>query len=154
MSELKSYLLAKLMWDPTRKPQPIIDDYVKGVYGKAALYILKWISLTHASGRDMKSHARIYDPPTAPYLSDQVLSEGEKLFDAAEDAASADPVALDEVMRARLCLEYVQVMRTVRTDPKWSKLAKTVADKIKQFGITQIREGEDVAQFLKRIGQG
>jgi hypothetical protein len=154
MSGLKSYLLAKLMWDPSRKPQPIIEDYLQGVYGKAAPFISKWLDLVHASGRQLKSHARIYDPPTAPYLNDEVLAEGDKLFTAAESAVVSDPVALDEVKRAKLSLEYVQVMRTPRTDQKWAALASTVAEKIKRFGITQIREGEDVGQFLKRIGQG
>ena len=96
----------------------------------------------------MKSHARIYDPPNAPYLDDDVLLQGQALFDQAEHAVATDPKALDEVRRTRLSLEYVQLMRT----PKSEALARTVADKIHKYGITQVREGEPVEDFLKRIG--
>lgn len=154
LAELKSYLLAKLMWNPNLKAQPIIDEYLQGVYGKAAPYISRWINLTHQAGRAMTAHARIYDPPTAPYLSDAVLQQGNALFDLAEQAVADDVFDLEEVRRTRLALEYVQLMRTPRESPSFAVLAKVVADKIRQYGIEQIREGEPVAAFLKRIGQG
>lgn len=153
MAELKSYLLAKLMWDPKRPAKPIIDEYLEGVYGKAAPCLRAWLDLTHASGRAMKSHARIYDPPTAPYLDDSVLQRGDALFNEAERLVANNKSALDEVQRARLALEYVQLMRTDAKDPSYSARAKTVADKIRRYGIGQVREGEPVQNFLKRIGQ-
>ena len=153
LAGLKSYLLAKLMWNADRDPKEVIHDYVHGVYGPAAPYISKWIALIHASGRAQESHARIYDPPTAPYLSDSVLAEGTALFDKAERAAQLDPTALDEVGRLRLSLEYVQLMRAPAGSEAFKALAKTVADKVRTYGITSVREGEPVSQFLARIGQ-
>src|SRR5262249_48277631 len=43
MSELKAYLMAKLMWNPNRPAEPIIAEFLDGVYGKAAPYIRKWL---------------------------------------------------------------------------------------------------------------
>jgi hypothetical protein len=154
LADLKSYLLAKLMWDPTRKAQPIIDDFLAGVYGKAAPFVGKWIDLIHASGRAMQSHARIYDPPTAPYLTDETLRQGENLLTQAEQVVANDSAELEGVQRIRLGLDYVKLLRLPNTDPRYSVLAHAVADRIRKFGIGEIREGEPVDAFLKRIGQG
>jgi hypothetical protein len=154
MSELKAYLMAKLLWDPSRPAKPIIADYLNGVYGAAAPYIQLWLDVLHApirANNGMEAH--IYDPPTAPYLSDDTLKMGTILFDEAERAAASDAVALDEVQRARLALEYVQLMRAAPDSPERAALAKTVAAKVRKYGIGQAREGQDIAVFLKSIGQ-
>lgn len=154
MSELKSYLMTKLMWDPSRPAKPILMEYLNGVYGPAAPYIARWLDVLHAPVREnTKMQAHIYDPPTAAYLSDETLQTGTALFDAAERAASGSPVALDEVRRARLALQYVQLMRMKPDDPTRPVLAKTVADKVRAYSIGQAREGQDISVFLKSIGQ-
>ena len=157
MSELKAYLMAKLMWEPTRDPKPVIDEFLTGVYGPAATQIKTWLDLLHTPARQNKVHARIYDPPTSPYLTDELLVQGTRLFDEAEAAAKADPVALEQVQRARLALEYVQLARSTADKPapgglKHDALVNTVAAKIARFEISSVREGEPVAQFLRRIG--
>lgn len=151
MAELKSYLMAKLMWDPARDSKPVIAEFLQGVYGPAAPAIRQWLDLLHAPVRTKRVDARIYDPPTAPYLSDATLAQGVQLFDAAEKAAAADPVALDQVQRARLALEYVQLMRAPAGTPQRDALARGVAAKIRKYGIGQVREGEPVERFLERI---
>jgi hypothetical protein len=154
MSELKAYLMAKLMWDVNRPAKPVIADYLRGVYGPAAPYMQRWLDVLHAPVRENNAmEAHIYDPPTAAYLSDATLRTGTFLFDSAERAAAGDAVALDEVQRARLALEYVQLMRAAPDDPARPALARTVADKVRKYGVGQAREGQDISVFLKDIGQ-
>ncbi len=153
MSELKAYLLAKLMWDPSREPQAVIDDYVEGVYRRAAPFIKGWLDTVHSPGRAVQAHARIYDPPSAPYLNDDVLARGVVWFDQAERSVIDDPKALDEVQRARLALDYVRLMRTDPKSDAYAPLARNVARKIRKYGIGQTSEGGSSDAFLKRIGQ-
>jgi hypothetical protein len=158
MSELKAYLMAKLMWDPTREAKPLVDKFINGVFGPAAPQIKKWLDLLHAPARQRNIHAKIYDPPTAPYLTDELLVAGTRLFAEAEAAAKADPVALEQVQRARLALEYVQLARSTAAKPapgglEHDALADAVAAKIARFKISSVREGEPVEQFLRRIGK-
>ena len=101
---------------------------------------------------------RIYDPPKAPYLTDDLLVAGTRLFDEAEAAAEDSPVALDQVQRARLALEYVQLCRSAPGKPApggptHEALVHTVTAKLARYGISSVREGEPVAHFLKRIGK-
>ncbi|MBV9848235.1 MAG: DUF4838 domain-containing protein [Armatimonadetes bacterium] len=151
MSALKAYLMAKLMWDPGRPAVPIVSEFLEGVYGPGAPFLQQWLDLLQAQVRRPGVHAHIYDPPTAPYLSDAVLQQGAQLFDAAERATQSHPVARDQVQRARLALEYVQLERAAPTDPNRAALARRVAEKIGRYGITQVREGEPVEKYLARI---
>lgn len=158
MSELKAYLMTKLMWDPSRDAKAIVDEFVTGVYGPAAPQINAWLDLLHQPARKHQVHAKIYDPPNAPYLSDELLVAGTRLFEEAESAAKDDPVALEQVQRARLALEYVQLCRSTPDRPapggiSHETLVATVVGKIARFQISSVREGEPVAQFLKRIGR-
>ncbi|MHB8638062.1 MAG: DUF4838 domain-containing protein [Fimbriimonadaceae bacterium] len=152
MAELKSYLIGKLLWNPNLPARPIIESYVRGVYGAGAPYILQWLDLEHEAARH-GTPATIYDPPTVGYLTPDVLAQGDRLFDAAESATRGTPAA-DEVARARLSLEYVQLARLTPATPAYVMLAAKVAAKIRAYGITEIREGEPVAGYLKQIGQG
>lgn len=153
MSELKAYLMAKLMWDPTRKPEPIIAEFLDGVYGKAAPLMKQWLDLLHASEREKSLHAKIYDPPTAQYLDAARIAQGFALFDQAEMAAAGDAAALDAVQRARLALEYVQLMQMPAADRAKSPLAAVVRDKVLKYGIGEVREGQPSARFLQSIGR-
>lgn len=151
MSELKAYLMAKLMWNPSRPAQPIITEFLKGVYGKGAPAIQQWLDLLHAGVRAKTVHPRIYDPPTAAYLSDDTLTQGAALFDRAQKDTASDPVAHEQVERARLALEYVQWMRAAPGSRERAEFAKTVTDKLHRYGIGQVREGEPVEKFLQRV---
>lgn len=152
MAELKSYLLARLMWNPSLDAKAIIDEFIDGVYDAAAPQIRAWLESTHAPARKSNAHATIYDPPTIGYLSDALLRDGEALFDEAERRVTNDPVALEQVQKARVALEYVVVMRTPASDPKRaSRVAKLAAD-IRRFKIGHTSEGRSSEDFLKRIG--
>jgi hypothetical protein len=152
MAELKSYLISKLLWNPDQPAHPIIEEYVNGVYGAAAPFILQWLDVEHGPARKGVT-ATIYDPPTAAYFTDDVISQGVKLFNQAE-AAAKGTAAEDEVARARLALEYVQLAKAKKGTPEYASLASSVAAKIRKYGITQYREGGPVEEYLKQIGQG
>jgi hypothetical protein len=152
LAELKAYLQAKLMWRPDRDADAIVADYLDGVYGPAAPQLRAWVDLVHGPARQSNVHAKIYDPPTVSYLSDEMLVAGAMIFDAAEMAAKDDPTALDQVRRARLALEHVQLARA-KEGPERDRLADIVAGKVRAYGITQVREGEPVQKYLERIGR-
>jgi hypothetical protein len=158
-SELESFLMAKLMWNPERPAQPVIADFLKGVYGKAAPLMKRWLDLIHNVVRKQNVHMTIGDPVTAPYLADQILEQGTQIFDAAEQVVADHPLTLEMVQRARLALDYVLLMRSLpkyqvvegiykRTQPVNAALFAAVQSKIEKYGIGEVRESQPVAQFL------
>lgn len=163
MSELKGFIMSKLLWNPSRPVKPIIDDYLKGVYGKAAPYIQKWQDILHTPARTQMMDARLNNPPNAAYLSPDVIAQGLKLFDQAEKSVKNQPITLDQVQKARLALEYVELMqqfpkyRTSTVQPPLitpdalKQLIHIVENKIKKYDIQQVREGQPVSEFLKML---
>lgn len=165
MQELKCYLMAKLLWNPDQPAEPIINEYIRNVYGKGAPYIRRWLDALQAPIRKQHMDVYVYDPPTSSYLPESTLREGDRLFDEAEAATHDTPAARDEVERARLGLQYVELMRAApryslqggalvpTENPARTVLAGMVREKIAKYGIGQVREGQPVAQFLDRLAQ-
>lgn len=152
MAELKSYLMARLMWDPNLDPKPLVSQFLGAVYGPAAPDIAAWLD---ALQRGVKSTdvCHIGDPPNASYFSEDLLNAGEKLFDDAEAKVAGDPAELEEVQRARMGLLYLQVTRHDPQDPQRNRWGKTLADDIKRFGVQQTAEGVSYKKFLANIRQ-
>ena len=111
-SELKSYLLARLLWDPKTDVDSVMDDFLMGYYGKAGLFIRKYIDALRAAIGRTGAKLDIYEPPAVhaeDYLSAANVAAYNMLFDKAEAAAARDPAALARVKTARLPLMYAML---------------------------------------------
>ena len=108
-SELKGWLLSRLLWNPDLDFEAALDDFLGGFYGGAAPWIRRYI----ASLQDalLKSSAKldIYEPPNAhadDYLSASNAALYNRLFDSALAAVAGDPILVGRVLNARLPLQY------------------------------------------------
>jgi hypothetical protein len=111
-SELKSYLLARLLWDPETDVNAVMDDFLNGYYGKAGFFIRKYIDALRAALGRTGAKLDIYEPPAAhaeDYLSEADVAEYNRLFDKAEAAVAGDREALTRVKTARLPLMYAML---------------------------------------------
>jgi hypothetical protein len=109
LSELKSYLVAKLLWDPEADTEAIIDDFLYGYYGAAAPYLQRYFDMLHEelirSGQNLWIYGYPYDAVTS-FLSPALLEEYSGLFDQAERSVKDDPEVLARVRKARLPLQF------------------------------------------------
>lgn len=136
--QLRQYLLAKLLWNPQQDPNVIIDDFMAGYYGMAAPWMRRWFDLYN--GRiTPEIHMGIYDKPSAPYLDDELLKEGDRLFDAAEIAAENEDV-LARVRTARLSIRFVKLSRLPTDAPDRNEQIHAFFRDVEAAGITQIQE--------------
>ncbi|MHB9033744.1 MAG: DUF4838 domain-containing protein [Anaerolineae bacterium] len=161
-SELEAYLMAKLMWHTGRPAEPIIEEFLQGVYGAAAPYIKEWLDLIHGAMRKKNWHVRIWDTPSAPYLADKILAKGQRIFNTAEKAVADNPLTLEMVQRARLGLDYVLLMHSLprhqvvdgtykRTEAVDPKLLATLETKVNQYMVGQVRESQPTWRFFQRV---
>ncbi|MDH5399762.1 MAG: DUF4838 domain-containing protein, partial [Cyclobacteriaceae bacterium] len=104
-AELRAYLISKLMWDPNADVALLMDDFLNGYYGKAGPFIKTYIDdMTEAL---LKSGAplRIFGSPkeaTSSYLTPELITHYEDLFDQAEAAVGDSSEVLERVRIARL----------------------------------------------------
>jgi hypothetical protein len=108
-SELKHYLLARLLWNPDADVEAVTTEFLDGYFGAAGPWIAKYIAgLREALGRS-GAGLDIYEPPAGHadgYLSDDRVASYNRWFERAEAAAEADPAVLERVKTARLPLQY------------------------------------------------
>ncbi|MBZ4188326.1 DUF4838 domain-containing protein [Niabella beijingensis] len=115
MAELKSYLLAKALWDPGLDATVVADAFIKGYYGNAAPYIKKYLDALRAAAEKEKVPLDIYGNIVNDhnsYLTPALMDVYSSLLDKAEAAAEPDPVLLKRVERVQLSLEYTYLQQS------------------------------------------
>jgi len=151
-AELRSWVLAKLLWDPSRDVWKLVDEFVNGYYGKAARPIRDYLRLLHDVVKKENIHFGIYDhPKNLGYLRKDLVDKAEALFAEAERLAAGRP-ELERVQKARLAIDYTRLAQA-ETPEERAKYADVVAEKIRRFGIHEVREGQPVEHFLQSIGK-
>lgn len=117
LAELRSYLAAKLMWNPDADVDGLIRHFLKVYYRDAADYLYRYIQLMQGALWGSGQRLWIYDSPISHkegMLNQMLMRRYEALLNQAEKAVSSDRVALDRVRRLRLPLLYseLEIMRT------------------------------------------
>ena len=84
-SELKSYLLARLLWNPDTDADAVTTEFLNGYYGAAGPSIRKYIAALEAALARSGARLDIYEPPVAhgeTYLSRGNVAAYNDLFDS------------------------------------------------------------------------
>ncbi|NQT03999.1 MAG: DUF4838 domain-containing protein, partial [Planctomycetes bacterium] len=111
MAELRAWVLAKLLWDPTRDGQELIDEFIAGYYCLAGPYIKAYLKVTHDAVEASEDWLGCFEKQTAKFLSFETLSEGWAHLKAAEAAVKDDTDLLFRVQVAQLPVMYTFMMR-------------------------------------------
>jgi hypothetical protein len=111
MAELRAWVLAKLLWDPTRDAHALIEEFLTGYFGAAAHHIEGHMRCVHRSLLSAETYLRCFMPPHAPYLTADVLLESLRHLDAAEKAVAGRPDLAARVRLAALPTLYVVLLR-------------------------------------------
>lgn len=163
-AELRSYVMARLLWNPETDVQRDIDEFFAEVYGPAAGTMRACFDLRHRAIR-RGTHMWIYDHVYAPYLSTEFLAEARALLNRAETEAQPGP-AQRRVRAAALSLDYIEAMRAKRFQVSGFRYAPSdlaaamkgfhaMVARARELGITHFREGAkvdaDVQDFAARI---
>ncbi len=108
-SELKSFLIARLLWNPYINADSVINDFLNGYYGPAAPWIRKYID--HLTNEIQKTGEwlDIYGSPVwhaGTFLSEKNTAAYQEYFRQAINAALQDEIFLQHVKVAQLPLQY------------------------------------------------
>ncbi len=117
-SELKAYILAKLLWNPNSDVTAIISEFTDGYYGAAGEWIRKYIYRMQDEIVKTGEHLDIYGPPTNyqnSFLSSENIEQYNLYFDKAEEAVADDSACLIHVRTARMQLWYA-IMEIGKSD--------------------------------------
>lgn len=108
-AELRSYLIAKLLWNPETEVEPIISDFMHGYYGRAGQYVRAYFDLLH-NRLTPDTHIHLGLQHDDKLFSDDFVRQAESLFDQAEVVADTEDIR-QRVELARLPIMYLKCKR-------------------------------------------
>lgn len=114
--ELKSWVTAKLLWNPAWDENALATDFIRGHHGKAAPAMEEYEALLSKMRADF---AKVMDAPPggirypmdSPFFSLDFVVQATRIFTRARELALGDEALVRRVERAKLPLLYVKCAR-------------------------------------------
>lgn len=119
-SELRTWVVSKLLWNPAQDVDSLMRRFMRGYYGPAAPDLYAYEKLLEGALLGSGQRLWIYDSPVSHkdgMLNAACRKRYNALFDRAERAVAADSVLLRRVRLARLPLLYSE-LEIARTSPE------------------------------------
>ncbi len=108
--ELRSYVTARLLWQPNLKFDDVVSEFTAGYYHEAGPYIKQYIDVIHSKIKEDKDFFLfLYGDPSqafGSYLSPELLTSYTTLFNDAEKAVADKKEVLERVKVARISIDY------------------------------------------------
>jgi len=149
MAELRAWVLAKLLWNPSLDGQKLIDEFIEGYYGPAAPHIKAYLNVTHDAVEASGDWLGCFSEHTAKFLSFETLGKGWAHLKAAEAAVQNDPDLLFRVQVAQLPVMYTFMMRWNDMHEKAGGAAwpmpESIQDTFDQF--TQVAKKKNITRL-------
>lgn len=117
-SELKLYLISRLLWNPDVNVKMVVTEFLKGYYGKAASYIQDYIDRLQSALKASNDGLDIYGHPVShqqSFLSEENIKAYNQFFGKAEKAVRKDSARLMHIKVSRLPLQYA-IMEIAKND--------------------------------------
>lgn len=109
-SELRQYLLAKLLWDTDINIQAVTADFLRGFYGKAAPFVGEYLKSLTEHQIKSNTYLDIYSGPVQArnsFLTPEAMTQYDQLLEKASSAVTDDSTLSSRVQKLRLALEFV-----------------------------------------------
>lgn len=111
-SDLKSWVLSKLLWNPNLDTKKLVSQFITDYYGAAAIYIQQYFDLCHSLIND-ETVMGIYIDENNPLYTDEFIIEADRLLtQAKQTVAGCDDDICMRVDMVALQIDYLRVVRT------------------------------------------
>jgi len=163
LSDLRNYVIANLLWDPTRSSQKLIDEFLDLHYGRAAVPIRRFINLTHehalASGLHPNCFGRAKDYAIDESIAQAGLDAFAEAMELAENDAIRARVEKASVCAYRAAIEPIWYIKNKsEVEPalaiRMRPLVERFVELCEKYGVTQASERSKIeveTERLKRI---
>ena len=146
-SEMRAYMIGKLMWNPDADADSLMQTFMKGYYGDAAPYLYQYQKIMQGALLASGQPLWIYDSPISHkkgMLNPHLMKVYDELFDQAEKAVASDKTLLDRVRLSRLSLQYSQ-LEIARTEAgsdkeKSKELLALFEERTREYGVKSLNE--------------
>ena len=163
LSDLRNYVMANLLWDPTRSGRKLIDEFLDLHYGRSAEPIRRFIDLTHEHALASGLHRNCFGRAKDYAIDETIARAGLDAFAEAIKMAESDTIRA-RVEKASICayraaIEPIWYMKdNSRVDSTLTErmrpLVRRFLELCETYGVTNVSERtrfETENERLKRI---
>lgn len=159
LSDLRNYMMANLLWDPTRSGQKLMDEFLDLHYGPSAPPIRHFINTYHDHCASKEIHRNCFGS-AAHYAIDQEISAAAMQAFNQALALTDNDVFRQRVEKASICAYRAAI------EPAWTvrggklsaeqidilrPLVKRFFELCTAFGVPMFSEGTTIAQAEQRL---
>ncbi|MDQ3439226.1 MAG: DUF4838 domain-containing protein, partial [Planctomycetota bacterium] len=151
---LRTWLHAKLLWDPTRDQRALTKEFLDGYYGAAGPHLAEYLELVAARAARQDRPIGCYNTDVS-YISDGALAQAVKHFDDAAKSVVGDAVLSARLRRERLTVDHLRLLRWEFPDDAarqaYDAAAKSYVASAKELGVRNIGEGQGFESYASAL---
>ena len=138
LTDLENYLAARLLWNPDRDADEIMNEFICGVYGEECFpYIRGYVDLLLNA---LNGHRLpLYSHPDIPFITDELVARADELFAQAFSAVKTER-SRKYLEKEYLSVLFIKAARMELSNPERNVLIDRLYESVKAFGISEIRE--------------
>ncbi|MBQ8333444.1 MAG: DUF4838 domain-containing protein [Clostridia bacterium] len=140
MTEMRTWLLAKLLWNPDFDVEAGILEFTEAVYGPAAAEIREYIAHMQKRLLDGGIHFGIFEHPDTPYIDEPTITKAKEIIAKAQ----AKNLPLSQriyVEKVAFSLEFTEIARDIYNETVDPERIDAMYDTARTLGITSMAEG-------------
>jgi hypothetical protein len=166
MAELRAWMLAKLLWNPSLDAGRLREEFIRGYYGSGAGPIEDYLALLEKSVLAAGDALGCYSPPTAKFLTLDSLTEAWRLLEKAERRTMGTNEYASRIRLAKMPAAYVVLTRwgalkeeAARSGKPWiwpvkrEELLVWFQASAKAAGVSRISEGRPFEDWSSAEGR-
>jgi len=106
-SDLRAWVMARLLWDPYLDPDGVVNEWLHGVYSPAFEPMRAYYDLMHEQVASPDRHLHIFNTPTREWWPDNVVASMDSLHKAALSLAEGNETATYYINKSRTGLPTI-----------------------------------------------
>ncbi len=147
LAELRQYIAAQLLWDPSRDPTEIRTEFCNGYYGRASEIVMEFLLLMDKVSQVTDVHAfGAWDPQTT--VTPEFVENALKILNKARDAAENTTIRrrVEKLMLPYWYMKLTYPAKYALSEKDAPSLWKQAKKVLLRNKMTHIREGGENAQ--------
>ena len=151
LSDLRNYLIARMLWDPHLDDQATIVEFVQLHYKNSAQSILNYIKMLHDNAEQSGVHPNCFPKPEEVGLRPEIAREGLEYFNQALKLAD------DETIRARVEKASICAYRAMleaggsMSEAERRSIVDRYISLCKSYNMTYAAEHKEASQFFEEL---
>lgn len=159
-SELKSYLISKLLWNPDANQEQIITEFSNAFYGSGSPFIIQYLNALNKNSRNTSSFLGVYTSPTSfskGFLSENNIFNYKQILEKGLKAVPENSKYYFRISKELLSIDYAEI--EIQSEKPNNNLSRRdIRNKIENFvkksnevGVKFLRNGELSPSDFKTI---